>query len=174
MTDLANEFDDRLYNTVVELGGQTYTLRDWFAVLVEDLSYEYTNQAAKLAYLGVLEAQAEASYMAAKAGREHAYAEAQVYYRTPGNIPNDLKVTESTVDAFCKVDSDYMRAQGVEGVALGQLKALRNLAYAMRQRGEMLISLGATQRGEYDQTAMHINRLRSTLRDVGPDVGDAD
>jgi len=172
MSDTVKEFNDSLYGVEVKLGGQLFTLRDWFEVTLEDLSYEYANQASKLAYLGVLEAQAEAAHLAAKVDREREYAKAQVYFRTKGNIPDDLKVTESTVDAFCKLDANYKDAQQAEVGTLRKLKIIRNLTHAMRQRGEMLISLGATQRAEYDQTAMHVNRLRSTLRDATEEAGD--
>lgn len=165
------EFEDRLFATEVSLGGQVYTLRELFEVFAEDLSNEYGGQAPRLAWLGVLEAQAEASYMTVKNRREREYASAQKHYRTPGNMPTDVKATDKAVEAMCKLDEDYVNAQADEANAQKQLKTIKALVQAMRQRGEMLISLGATQRAEFDSTGMHINRLRRTIRGV-PETGE--
>jgi hypothetical protein len=163
------EFEDRLFATEVSLGGQVYTLRELFEVMAEDLSNEYGGQAPRLAWLGVLEAQAEASYMAVKNRREREYADAQKHYRTPGNMPAEIKPTDKAVEALSKLDEDYIEAQADEANRLKQLKTIRALVYAMRQRGEMLISMGATQRAEYDSTGMHINRLKRSVRGVTGD-----
>jgi hypothetical protein len=160
------EFEDRLFNMQVTLAGEVTTLREWFQVMVEDLSAEYAGQAARLAWLGVVEAQAEAQLMMAKNEREREYASAQKFYRTPGSLPADIKVTEGSVKAMCDLDEDYQTAQVKEADAVKQLKTVRALVTAMRQRGEMLISLGATQRAEFDSTGMHVNRVKRTLRGV--------
>lgn len=164
-----SDFDDRVFNTVVALDGMEVTMRELFEVFADDLSSEYAKQAPRLAWLGVLEARAEANFVAAKNAREREYAKAQRYYRTPGKTPNDIKVTDAAVDALCKTDIGYVEALDKEADALEYHKIVKALSYAMRQRGDMLVSLGATQRSEFDSTAMHVNRLRRTLREVGDD-----
>lgn len=149
--------------SVVVLNGKKYNLADFTEIDQEMLSDEFAGQASAYAFVGMLVAEAEAALNDAKQAKDVAYAEADADYRDDWNKRGE-KYTEAVIRSAVIMDAEYKIAVDVETAALKSYKILRALHDAMKQRGEMLISLGATLRSEAQFTDLHINQLKEQLR----------
>lgn len=145
--------DDRIYSQTIKLGDEVYQVGDLFHISLETISDEFANQSARMAYIGMLLAQAEVAYDEARAIREEVYADEDLGVREKWEAAG-VKFTESKVKAMVLLAPDYQVAADAEREALSNFKLLRVIYDALRQRGEMLISLGAHLRQEFDMTGM--------------------
>lgn len=156
-----NDFSE-YYNQPVTLpDGKETSFAQLLVIDKDNLSDEFASHAAWLGYIGVLTAEAEADYEHAKMELETLYAEKDAEARMAFNAKN-VKFTEKMIEACVNMDSLYIRVQTEKIEALKAYKILRALEAAMRERGSMLVSLGATMRQEMDMTNMQI-RVRGAL-----------
>ena len=134
------------------------------AIHTEDLTTEFAEQAALLAYVSTLAAEAEAEWGYIK--RELEETQAKTYADVRQDMlsnPND-KVTEAKINSAVVRTKGYIEAFEKEIEAKMQYHILRGLVDAMSQRGSMLQSLGAQLRAELDQTGMTTMRVKEVLK----------
>lgn len=155
--------DTTIYDQVINLGDKPYRVGELFEIEQENISVEYTTQASRLAYLGMLLAKAEVAYEEAKAAKEKTYAETDLAIREDYQT-GQVKFTEGTIRAEVLSDKGYQQSEHKEREALLDFKLMRAIVDAMKQRGDMLISLGATLRQEYDVTELKLLETREKLR----------
>lgn len=164
---------EHLKHETIEINQQVYPFVDLLQIDATNLSQEYSQQAAMYGYIGMLCAQAEADYNDAKTNKDAAYAEVELQVRTAARKQSadapEIKVTEGLVKSMVIMDDVYMEAAMLENRALAAWKKLRALADAFKQRGEMMISLGATLRQEYDMTSMTLLNTKEQLRQYRQD-----
>lgn len=150
-----NDFSD-YYDQVLTLpDGKETTFARLLVIDKDNLSNEFASHAAWLGYIGVLTAEAEAGYETTKMELETLYAEKDAEARVEFNSKN-MKFTEKMVEAWVNMDSTYIKTQAEKIEALKEYKILRALEAAMREKGSMLVSLGAMMRQEMDMTNMQI------------------
>lgn len=154
--------DQKIANEPIIIDGETYTFADLTGVGV-DLTQEFKIQSSRYAYISALAAKAEALYSERKGDREALYADLELEYREK---LADSKPTEGKIKSNVITDDEYLKAVMAENDALRDWKLLRALVDGLRQRGEMLISLGAHLRAERDFTDMHINETKERLREM--------
>lgn len=160
------KIDEALREVRVSLGGQTYTFDELFVVDETNLNAEFGRQAGLYAYLVAELSKAEAAWNEAKANRELEYAEADLAIRED-YAKSGQKSTEALIKSEVTVDERYVKSGEIELQAAERYRLLRGLADAMRQRGDMLISLGANLRQERDFTDMKLYDAKRVLREDG-------
>ncbi len=106
-------------------------------------------------YVASLESLAEERYTEAKARTKELFAIVSLEYRENG-IPKEFrgttpKMTEAFLKSLVDADNAYLEAVEVENKTYTDLKKMRVFVDSVRIRGEMLISLGATLRREWEQ-----------------------
>ena len=150
-----SDIDDVLKREKVLLDGKTYTIDEFIGIDQDDLVNEFRSQAARYMYVASLETLAEERYTSTKAKTKELAAIASLEHRENG-IPKEFRVTTSKMtEAFLNslVDADeiYLNAIDEENEAYMDLKKMKVFTFSMKMRGEMLISMGATLRREWDQ-----------------------
>lgn len=156
--------DDDIASDIVEIEGRSYTFAELTGIDNTNLNHEFTVQASRYAYIAALTAKAEAAYNATKTARETAYAEIELAYREE-LAKSEVKVTEGIVKSYVTIDEVYNAALRKENDALRNWKTLKALEAGVRERGSMLISIGAQFRFEAEMTNLHINEARQRVRD---------
>ena len=152
-----------IHATQVTLNGKSHDLGHFTDIDQERLSEEFATQASAYAYVGMLVAEADAVYSDVKNDKELIYAECDAKFRDDLNRTGQ-KFTEAVIRGLVLLDDEYKQVLEDETQALMTLKMLKALHEAMRVKGEMLISLGATLRSEAQFTEMRINELKDQLR----------
>ena len=144
--------------TVVDFHGKekSFEIVDIFGVDESDLNTEYATQAAAFAYFSSLLAAEDYELSQAKSAREREYAAADIEIRDELAELGE-KATEGKVKSMVETDETYLECIDVENLARYRVGLLKAIVSAMRMRADMLVSLGANLRQEYDMTGMHIN-----------------
>ena len=153
--------DKDIFNHVLPLGDKDVRVGDLLGIDNSDVSYEFSTQAARLVWVATLAAVADVDLNDAKLAKD--VASAQVELRIRRELSGE-KTTEAYIRALVTVDQEYMDVVATESDALLHFKIMRAVADAMRQRGDMLVSLGANLRQELEMTGMHINETKTILR----------
>jgi len=154
---------DELNKLTIDVEGRKVSFGELYAVEEAQLSEAFATQASKLAFVGSRAAVAEVVYTEAKQHRERTYADIELDYRDQLAKANE-KFTEGKIRSLVLSDEEYIEAQLKENAALKNYKVLKSMTDAMKQRGDMLISLGATLRQEFDVTNMQLLQTKEKLR----------
>lgn len=141
--------------------GKVTSFSDLLIIDRDNLAQEFAEHAAWLGYIGILTAEAEEAYETAKQSAETLYAEKDADARLTFNSKN-LKFTETMVKNYVELDNDYISAQQYKIGCYKVYKLMRAIEASMREKGSMLVSLGATVRQEMDMTDL---RTRLGSRD---------
>lgn len=153
-----NNFNE-YYDQVITLpDGKETTFARLLVIDRDNLSHEFSSHAAWLGYIGTLTADAESNYEQAKLENETLRAEKDATARREFNTKN-IKFTENMVDAWVRMDDEYIDSCQNKIECFKTYKIIRALETAMKEKGSMLISLGATMRQELDMTGLQV-RLR--------------
>lgn len=130
-------------------------------LIIDDanLSKEFADHAAWLGYIGVLTAEAEDIYETAKMELDVLYAEVETNARLHYDAGR-VKYTEPMIKAYVQLDSEYYQAAKRKLEALKAYKTLKALEAATKEKGNMLVSLGATMRQELDHTELRLRLKR--------------
>lgn len=144
--------------TLLLTDGKATNYNDLLVIDETNLSAEFASHAAWLGYIGVLTAEAEAEYEKAKLEADQLEAETDAKARVSFNRSN-VKATEAMVKAYVLMDDDYTSALDSKIEKLKTYKTLKALETAMKEKGNMLVSLGATMRQEMDMTNL-VSRIR--------------
>lgn len=157
-----SNFDETIYKEIVVIGTDRRTVGELFEIELDDISYEFSTQASRYAFLGMQLARAEIAWQEAKTNVEKVYAEEDSRVRELWES-SGMKFTEAKIKGAVQQSDRYQNMVAEELRALKDYKLLRAIVDAMRQRGEMLISLGAQLRQEYDVTGMSIRQTKEAL-----------
>jgi hypothetical protein len=122
----------------------------------QDLSSEFTHQAAMYAHWSRLQAQAEAMVNTLANEKDLEYAAADSEYRQQ-LISRGEKFTEKVIEGLVLRDDDYQQVVEAWLKAKELYQTLRGVTYAFSMRADMLVSLGAHLRAEATMAGMHIN-----------------
>lgn len=144
---------DELASTV-EVDGRVYNVDDLLDIDQNALSDEFASQASRYGYFAVLAAIAEVKMREAKHTVEMTYAEVDLAVRQE-LLKRDGKTTEASVRAEVLLDEQYIADVEAELKAQRDYNVLRALVNALEQRANMLVSLGAHMRHEYEMTDMN-------------------
>lgn len=158
-----NALFESLRLEVIDINGVVYPMADLLGIDSTNLSDEYSQQAAMYGYIGTLCAGAESDYNSVKTQREAVYADVEMKVRHGIAMQPEVKSTEGLVKSLVVTDSEYLDIMELENRALGAWKKLRALTDALKQRGEMLVSLGAQLRAEMDMTNMAMYSTKDRL-----------
>lgn len=158
-----NKLDETILNTVVHIGDQIYTFQELVGIDPEGINADFVTQASRLAYLNMLTANAEAAHQAEKSHTERVYAKVELDWR---DSLADKKTTEAQIKSLVIESDEYKKQSDLERTALLEYKLLKGLVEAMKERGSMLISLGANLRMEYDVTDLSIKQTKDRLREL--------
>ena len=144
--------------TVTDFHGKekSFEIVDIFGINESDLNNEYATQASAFAYFSSLLAAEDYKLSQAKALREREYAAADIDIREELAELGE-KATEGKVKSMVELDEVYQECIDSENKARYRLGLLKSIVSAMRMRADMLVSLGANLRQEYDMTGMHLN-----------------
>lgn len=156
--------DQKILQETIVIEGEVYTFDDLLGIGV-DLNAEFKNQPGRYAYIAALVAKSEAVYNDAKHRTETEYAHLELDYRKT-LAEEGVKVTEATIKSYVQTDDRYSASIASELNALQNWKLLRAIEAGLRERGQMLISIGANMRQEQSMLDMHINQAKDKLREL--------
>lgn len=151
----------------VAVDGKVYRVGDVMDVDQADLPNEFAAQAALYAYFAVLAAEAEAAYDKAVDERKDMEAAAYMYYKNDtDSIPSGSRsVSDGTADKLVQTDEEVQEAYDYELASKRDWKILRAMADSLKMRADMLQSIGAHLRHEYDMTGMVTRERRDSTAD---------
>lgn len=161
-----SKLDDRLSNETIQIEGETYTFAELLSINPDNLSEEFATHANRFAFISALTAKAEALFVEAKQAREETYADVELQWRDELAKMPDVKVTEGLIKSSVLLDDKYTATVSAENAAQRDWKILRALADGLRERGSMLVSLGAHMRAEMEMTNASILAAKDKLRGV--------
>ena len=119
----------------------------------ENLVAEYAKQASLYAYHGTLYNRADKSVMELEAAKDSSYAELDLAYRED---LKDEKTTETKIKSMVLTDKGYDEILGKLNYAIYRKGIMRTLMDALKMRADMLVSMGAHLRAEFEQTGMSL------------------
>lgn len=158
-----NNFDKAISEETFQVDGKTYTIKEALMVDETNIGEAFATQSGRYFYAAALAGQAEALYNEAKNNCERVYADTELAYRDE-LATSGVKTTEAMIKAYVVGDKTYIKAQTDENNALRDWKIMKAFADGLRQRGEMLISLGAHMRAEMDMTNMNLKARMTELK----------
>ncbi len=137
--------------------GKSYTinLADILEIHEVELTKHFAEQASIFGHFSIQLAEADRLFGIAKMMAEQQYAEADSYYRDEHNEAEE-KYTEPSIRAEIALDGDYQKALDKQRNAMHNVAVLKAVVNALKMKAEMLISMGAHLRQEYDMTGMTI------------------
>lgn len=146
---------------------QEIDLGDYLNIDDADISQEYIKQAGMYAFLSELLAAADRDLQYADMAKDQAEAESDAYWRDYHDKRGE-KYTEGVIKADIKMDEDCIKSQTTFIERQYNVNLLKALVNSMKMKADMLISLGAQRRSEYDMTGMRVNQSQfdSTVNDV--------
>jgi hypothetical protein len=142
-------------------GDVEINLDEYLLVDENNLAVEFARHSAKYAYLAILCAGAEASYIAAKEAVSRAEKQGLLDAKTSG-----IKVTDTVAEAMAELSCSELR--DYEVACRAQYLLMKAVVDAMSSRKDMLISLGAHLRAEQDTTGMTVRHtdVGAAARDI--------
>jgi len=140
---------------MLEVGGKKLPIKELFEINEFDLDKEYREQSALYAYFVSAFSEAERDHAAAVSHKELVIADCDEYYREKF-LSDGRKVTENVIKSAIIQDDEYGRAIDREISAKHYYSTLKGIVKAMELRAEMLRSLGAKMRSEYEMTNMTV------------------
>ena len=121
-----------------------------------NLTHEYSKQAAMYAYIGYIVAKLSHIESMYDLKKDREYAIADENYRQQMD-ESKTKYTEAVIKSLVIVDEDYIKIVDDLAIAQHNLLMMKNIMRALEQRSDMLISLGSHLRHEANMTGMHVN-----------------
>lgn len=150
--NIINEID----GTVVKLfNGKSIDLIEIFNIDPDDLSEDFSSQAALYAYFSVLQAEAERELAISEFNVDQEYAISDEYWRHYKD-KREEKYTEAVIKSLVIRDDSYINSRRTQIQLEYEVSLLKALTKALAQRADMLISLGAMTRQELSMTGMAI------------------
>ena len=156
----------------VTILGDTVEILSMLEINEDNLSAEYTRQAALFAWVAAEAAAAERDHANAAVNKDTTYAELDFKCREWASN-NGQKTTEAEIKAMIQADDSYIAAVSTLNDAEYVMNIMKALVQAMRIRADMLVSLGANMRQEMGMTGMTMQQhtMEKAVRDVRNAVG---
>ena len=145
--------------TLYDMHGKlrTFKIDDIFNIDETNISKEFAQQASVYAFFATLAALAERKAADADFLKDQEYAQADQACREELD-EGSIKYTEAVIKSMVLTDAGYTKRVKNHVIMEYDYKLLKAIAEALKQRADMLISLGAYLRHEMDQTSMNIKR----------------
>jgi len=144
------------YDLEVEVGEfKPINLSEVLDVYEERLTEHFAEQASIFGFFSVQLAEADRLFGIAKLGVDQEYALADAHYRNE-HIEFEEKYTEPSIKAEIALDEDYQKALDKQYQAKYNMDVIKSIVNALKMKADMLISMGAHLRQEYDMTGMTI------------------
>jgi inorganic triphosphatase YgiF len=131
---------------------------------LDDITVEFSRQPALYAFFATLVPWCEYTETMMDLAKHQEYASADEAYRKE-LITKGEKFTEAVITSLVTRDEDYDKASRKHMDAKFDTGIVKALTKSFEQRAEMLISLGAQQRHEYDQQGMSIRDNAEAITD---------
>jgi hypothetical protein len=142
--------------TIVKLfNGKKVDIVEVFSIDENNLSEDFSQQAALMAYFSSITAEAEHKYALAKFDSEQEYAAADQFWRHEKDLIGE-KYTEAVIKSLILRDDEYSSKEKKRMQLDYEVNLLKGITRALSQRAEMLISLGAMTRQEIAMTGMNM------------------
>ena len=146
---------EEIDTTITLFDGNKVEYRNILHIDENNLAGEFADHPVLLGYVGTLVARAERAYENAKLDFEVLVAQIDKDIRHNAAV-NNVKITEAKIASQIKRDPDFYDASVIKNEAYEQYKLMRALETGLKERGAMLVSLGATIRQELDMTSIQI------------------
>jgi len=146
------------YNIEVKYKGakdSTINLSKILEIHEAELTEHFAEQASIFGYFAIQLAEADRLLGIAKMNAEQEAASADAYCRE-GYRVNDEKYTEAVIRGDVLLDEHYQKALDEQRQAKYNMDVLKSVVNALKMKADMLISMGAHLRQEYDMTGMVI------------------
>ena len=134
-------------------------LSDILDIQEERLTEHFAEQASIFGYFAIQLTEADRLLSKVKTEAEQEYAKADAHYRKMYN-ELDQKFTEAVIKADVMLDDDYNNVLDRQRLLQRNVATLKAIVNALKMKAEMLISMGAHLRQEYDMTGMTIREQR--------------
>lgn len=134
-------------------------LSEVLEIYEDDLTRHFAEQASIFGYFAIQLAEADRLLSKVKTEADQAYAEADAYYRKQYN-ELEQKYTETVIRGDVLLDEDYNKVLDRQRLLERNVAILKAIVNALKMKAEMLISMGAHMRQEYDMTGMSIRQQR--------------
>ena len=134
---------------------RTINLAEILEIHEIELTKHFAEQASIFGHFSIQLAEADRLMGVAKMEVEQEYAEADAYYRDEHNEAEE-KYTESSIKAEISLDKNYTAALDKQRDTAHNVAVLKSIVNALKMKADMLISMGAHLRQEYDMTGMTI------------------
>jgi len=162
------KLDRDIFQQTIPLAGKEVTVGELLGIEQTGISYEFSTQAARYAWVAMQCASAEADANESKTSRDSVYAKVELHLREEMKLE---KTTEAQIKALVLIDPEYLVSVTAENDRLYAYKLLRAITDAMRLRGDMLVSLGAQLRAEMDATGSNIQDTKEILKSMAGKKG---
>ena len=148
------------YNIEVKYKGvgkkiHTINLADILEIYEIELTTHFAEQASIFGHFSIQLAEADRLLGIAKMITEQVYAKADAGYRKAYNEA-EIKYTEAVIRGEVLLDEDYQNVVKSQHNAKHNVDVLKAIVNALKMKADMLISMGAHLRQEYDMTGMTI------------------
>jgi hypothetical protein len=149
------------YNIEVSYKGmgqkKVVQLTDILEIYEDSLTEHFAEQASLFGYFAIQLAEAERLRAKVKTDAEQSYAEADAHYRKQYN-ELEQKYTEAVIRGDVILDDDYNKVLDRQRLLERNVSILKSIVNALKMKADMLISMGAHLRQEYDMTGMNIRQ----------------
>jgi len=153
------------FDVELTINDKPVNVREMLDVNQDDLSNEFAAQASRYAYVAVMAAQAEWAMNEAKDAVKQE--EATAFMEAKKLVGDNGKtITDGQAEQMVKIDEVCVELHQKQNEAEYKFKVLQALAKSFEQRADMLQSLGAKARAEYDMTAMKMSEIPSSRKTV--------
>lgn len=130
-------------------------IAELFDIDEANLTREFSRQASLYAFFATLQADAEYELANASLDKDQAYAVADDKNRKYMD-KREMKYTEPVIKSLVIRDEDYQAKYDDWAWAEHEVEALKAIVKALQMRAEMLVSMGAQLRQEYNMTGMNV------------------
>ena len=151
------------FDVELTINDKPVNVREMLDVNQDDLSNEFAAQASRYAYVAVMTAQAEWAMNEADDAVKQEEAAAFMEFKKL-ICDNGKSMTDDQAEQMVKLDEACVVIRRKYNEAKYKFKVLQALARSFEQRADMLQSLGAKARAEYDMTAMKTSEIPSSRK----------
>jgi len=160
-----SEIIDLVSGTLITIntfrGKKTFDIGRLFVIDENNLTEEFTTQAASYAFFSTLIAEAERNVAKRDLAKDQEYATADEYYRNEMTAKGE-KYTEAVIRSLVLRDEDYLKSSDQLEDAKYELNLIKAIVRSYEQKSTMLQSLGNHLRSEYVMMGMHIDDLQTS------------
>lgn len=142
-------------------GDKTFDISKILSIDLEDLSKEFSSQASLYVFFATLVPWAEKIEAMLDLVKDQEYASADEAFREELTQKGE-KYTETVIKNLVTRDEGFVKAFEKHAMAKYDVNLLKAVTRAFEQRADMLVSLGAHQRHEWEMTGLNSKVVSET------------